>query len=134
MCWSSGKISYMAFILSLQLIIRYRYEALRNWDKHLKSQDSEYWVQLLPGTVVGAFPYFVHLMALYRLSFVAIDNHRVLHGRAAFNGERRMCGAYIGIDDFRSRLAVLTERYDSHEGRPIANRLRRERSVWSSWF
>ena len=51
----------------------------------------------------------------------AIDNHRVLHGRSAFNGTRRMCGAYVGADEFRSRLAVLGERFapkvEGEEGR-----------------
>ncbi|KAI0029107.1 Trimethyllysine dioxygenase [Vararia minispora EC-137] len=69
------------------------YEAMRTWNKLLTSPDSEYWVQLTPGTVI------------------AIDNHRVLHGRSAFNGTRRMCGAYVGADEFRSRLAVLGERF-----------------------
>jgi len=36
-----------------------------------------------------------------------IDNHRVMHGRSAFTGERRMCGAYIDRDEWRSHLAVL---------------------------
>jgi trimethyllysine dioxygenase len=40
-----------------------------------------------------------------------MDNHRVLHGRSAFDGRRRMCGAYVGIDEYRSRLAVLSERF-----------------------
>lgn len=39
------------------------------------------------------------------------DNHRVLHGRSAFDGKRRMCGAYVGMDDYRSKLAVLTEKF-----------------------
>jgi hypothetical protein len=29
------------------------YEAMRVWDKLITSQDSEYWVQLSPGTVIG---------------------------------------------------------------------------------
>ncbi|KAG8944398.1 hypothetical protein FRC04_001978 [Tulasnella sp. 424] len=68
-----------------------RYEALRAWNKCLTSHDSEYWVQLSPGTAV------------------VVDNYRVLHGRSAFTGKRRMCGAYIGADDYRSRLRVLQE-------------------------
>lgn len=36
-----------------------------------------------------------------------IDNQRVMHGRAAFTGYRRMCGAYISKDEWRSQLAVL---------------------------
>ena len=40
-----------------------------------------------------------------------VDNHLVLHGRSAFTGKRRMCGAYIGMDEYRSRLAVLAEKF-----------------------
>ncbi|KAI0067372.1 Trimethyllysine dioxygenase [Artomyces pyxidatus] len=87
------------------------YDAVRKWNKSLTSPDSEYWVQLAPGTAV------------------AIDNHRVLHGRSTFTGIRRMCGAYIGADEFHSQLAVLTERFasrnDGWEGK---------RSVWSHAF
>ncbi|KAG8864920.1 hypothetical protein FRB96_003507 [Tulasnella sp. 330] len=67
------------------------YEALRAWNKCLTSHDSEYWVQMKPGTAL------------------VIDNHRVLHGRSTFTGKRRMCGAYIGADEFRSKLTVLQE-------------------------
>jgi len=83
------------------------YDAIRIWDQCLKSPDSEYWVQLQPGTAV------------------VIDNHRVLHGRSSFDGKRRMCGAYIGGDEYRSKLAVLQEKFSSDltsEPRP--------RSVW----
>ncbi|KAH9943728.1 hypothetical protein B0H21DRAFT_482294 [Amylocystis lapponica] len=69
------------------------YDAIRTWNKCLTSPDSEYWVQLSAGTAV------------------VVDNHRILHGRSAFNGTRRMCGAYIGVDEYRSRLAVLRERF-----------------------
>lgn len=55
-------------------------------------------MQLTPGTVLS------------------VDNHRVLHGRSAFSGKRRVCGAYVGMDEYRSRLAVLREA---------------QRSVWS---
>ena len=72
----------------------FRYDAIRLWNECLTSADSEYWVQLLPGTAV------------------VVNNHRVLHGRAAFDGKRRMCGAYIGIDEYRSKLAVLSEKFD----------------------
>jgi len=69
------------------------YEAIRMWNKLLKSPDSEFWIQLTPGTAV------------------VVDNHRVLHGRSAFDGRRTMCGAYIGVDEYRSKLAVLCEKY-----------------------
>ncbi|EPS97660.1 hypothetical protein FOMPIDRAFT_1024946 [Fomitopsis schrenkii] len=69
------------------------YDAVRKWHKLLTSADSEYWIQLSPGTAV------------------VVDNHRVLHGRSAFTGKRRMCGAYIGVDEYRSKLAVLNEKF-----------------------
>ncbi|KAF9266539.1 Trimethyllysine dioxygenase [Marasmius fiardii PR-910] len=69
------------------------YNAIRTWHSLLTSPDSEFWVQLTPGTAV------------------VVNNHRVLHGRSAFDGKRRMCGAYVGIDEFRSKLAVLSERF-----------------------
>jgi len=81
------------------------YNALRLWDKYLKSKDAEYWVQLAPGTAV------------------VVDNHRVLHGRSAFTGKRRMCGAYVGMDDFLSKLTVLSEKFS--QGRETG------RSIWS---
>jgi len=81
------------------------YNAIRTWHKLLTSADSEYWVQLTPGTAV------------------VIDNHRVLHGRSAFTGKRRMCGAYIGVDEYRSKLAVLHERFGPNP--------KSDRSVWS---
>jgi alpha-ketoglutarate-dependent taurine dioxygenase len=74
-----------------------RYEAIRNWNSCLKSPDSEFWVQLAPGTAV------------------VVDNYRVLHGRSAFTGKRRMCGAYIGRDDYRARLDGLGGRFAKEE-------------------
>jgi trimethyllysine dioxygenase len=56
----------------------------------------------------------------------------VLHGRAAFDGQRRMCGAYVGADEFRSKLAVLRERFAGADGaRAGADGAGAvERSVW----
>ena len=39
------------------------------------------------------------------------DNHRVLHGRSSFSGTRRLCGAYVSGDDYRSRLAGLRRQF-----------------------
>lgn len=61
------------------------YEAARKWNAILKRKDHEYWFQLEPGRVL------------------IFDNWRVLHGRSAFEGLRRICGAYISRDDFVSR-------------------------------
>jgi len=136
------------------------YEAMRTWNQLISSQDSEYWVQLSPGTVICArffspppsplfssglvpltgYPsiYFFYQLsqkwqvALLTLPCAAIDNHRVLHGRSAFTGMRRMCGAYIGVDEFRSRLAVLRERFASQASDKTAETA--ERSVWSPDF
>jgi trimethyllysine dioxygenase len=36
------------------------------------------------------------------------DNWRVLHGRAAFSGDRRMCGGYLNREDVESRLRTLS--------------------------
>jgi trimethyllysine dioxygenase len=35
------------------------------------------------------------------------DNWRVLHGRAAYQGARRLCGTYLNREDFESRLRLL---------------------------
>ncbi|EPQ32483.1 uncharacterized protein PFL1_00677 [Pseudozyma flocculosa PF-1] len=69
------------------------YDALRKWDAILRNDEGEFWQQLKPGTAL------------------IFDNHRVLHGRSAFVGNRRLCGAYINHDDYRSRLAVLHAQY-----------------------
>ena len=36
-----------------------------------------------------------------------VDNWRVLHGRTAFTGERRVCGGYLNREDVQSRLRCL---------------------------
>jgi trimethyllysine dioxygenase len=56
----------------------------------------------------------------------------VLHGRSSFTGKRRMCGAYVGADEFRSRLAVLSERFASPATDTMTES--RERGVWSHDF
>lgn len=68
------------------------YQAALEYEGLLRQ--AEFWVQLRPGTVV------------------VIDNWRVLHGRAAFTGVRRMCGAYIGRDDWVSRRYALSSDSD----------------------
>ncbi|KAJ3552841.1 hypothetical protein NM688_g3937 [Phlebia brevispora] len=89
--WNNDDRSVMDHLSSTEM--EEWYNAIRLWHKFLTSADSEYWVQLSPGTAV------------------VVDNHRVLHGRSAFNGKRRMCGAYIGKDEFRSKFEVLSERF-----------------------
>lgn len=61
------------------------YRAAAKWNSILKRESMEYWFQLKPGNLL------------------VFDNWRVLHGRSAFTGVRRICGAYINRDDFISR-------------------------------
>lgn len=58
------------------------YNAARKWDEILKRKEMEYWTQLEPGRPV------------------IFDNWRVLHGRSAFSGKRRMCGGYSKFSSF----------------------------------
>ncbi|KAH8595859.1 hypothetical protein B0O99DRAFT_571411 [Bisporella sp. PMI_857] len=61
------------------------YLAARKWDAILKREHMQYRPRLEPGRPI------------------IFDNWRVLHGRAAFTGKRRMCGGYINRDDWISR-------------------------------
>ncbi|KAK9761770.1 hypothetical protein K7432_013088 [Basidiobolus ranarum] len=65
------------------------YKALRNWNDILRQPQSEYQIQLEPGRVV------------------VFNNWRVLHGRTAFVGHRRLIGCYLNWDDYNSKLKVL---------------------------
>lgn len=65
------------------------YDAARKWTQVLKRSENEYWAQLEPGRPI------------------IIDNFRMLHGRSAFTGNRRMCGGYLNRDDYMSRLTNL---------------------------
>ncbi|KAI9706521.1 MAG: hypothetical protein M1836_003527 [Candelina mexicana] len=64
------------------------YEAARKWTDVLQRETSQYWEQLRPGKPL------------------IFDNWRVLHGRSAFTGKRRLCGGYISRDDFVSRYRM----------------------------
>ncbi|GAA5841725.1 hypothetical protein JCM9279_003083 [Rhodotorula babjevae] len=89
------------------------YEALRAWEGILRSDDAQLWSQMEVGTAV------------------IFDNLRVLHGRSAFTGERRLCGAYVNGDDYRSRLRGLERQFGAHSGgdsrRAALGQLLRER-------
>lgn len=69
------------------------YDAAAKFDAIINDPKNQYWFQLKPGRML------------------VFDNWRVLHGRAAFTGKRRMCGGYINRDDFISkfRMTNLTE-------------------------
>ncbi|KAF9765589.1 hypothetical protein IL306_002096 [Fusarium sp. DS 682] len=55
------------------------YAAARAWNEILRRKESEYWFKLEPGKIV------------------IFNNWRVLHGRSAFKGIRRICGAYKNV-------------------------------------
>ena len=78
-------------VLSGAKNVRVFYEALREWTRILKAKENEVWINLQPGLAV------------------MVDNWRVLHGRSAFTGHRRMVGSYHGMDDYRSRYRVVVE-------------------------
>ncbi len=65
------------------------YKALRLWNRLINDPAFEVSFQLLPGTAL------------------LFDNWRTLHGRRAYRGFRRLCGAYLNHEDFESRLRVL---------------------------
>ncbi|ETN47036.1 trimethyllysine dioxygenase [Cyphellophora europaea CBS 101466] len=65
------------------------YRAAKLWKEILESGEFEVQVKLRPGEPV------------------VFDNWRVLHGRKAFEGKRRMCGAYTAMDDFRAGAQAL---------------------------
>lgn len=65
------------------------YDALFLWNELLKKPENELWEPLAPGRVV------------------LFNNWRVLHGRSAFTGHRRICGAYFPWDDYKSRARTL---------------------------
>lgn len=74
--------------------LRCRYDAIKAWRRLVERADSKYCFQLKPGTAL------------------VLDNHRLLHGRSSFTGERRLSGTYITMDEYRSKLDVLRERFE----------------------
>ena len=65
------------------------YEDLRLLAGKVRDPDGEWWLKLQPGMVLF------------------INNWRVLHGRAAYTGNRVMTGCYVGRADFLSKAKVL---------------------------
>ncbi|KAK9456138.1 hypothetical protein V1511DRAFT_496652 [Dipodascopsis uninucleata] len=64
------------------------YQSIKKWHEILTRPEMEYWFRLQPGKAL------------------IFDNWRVLHGRESFTGARRLCGAYLNMDDFLSRLRL----------------------------
>jgi alpha-ketoglutarate-dependent taurine dioxygenase len=67
------------------------YEALFVMMQQLYSPKNEFRVKLKPGMLL------------------ATNNWRVLHGREAFTGSRRLAGCYISMDQFWSKTRMLQE-------------------------
>lgn len=104
------------------------YHAVREWEKILRSEESSLWSGMKMGTAVSEYYFLLSwILEFYCVSLVVLkmgfndffffflpvfDNHRVLHGRSSFTGERRLCGGYISGDDYRSRLYGLSRIYD----------------------
>jgi len=65
------------------------YRALALWHRLINDPAYEISMRLLPGTVLF------------------FDNWRTLHGRHSFKGHRHMCGAYVNMEDFESKLRVM---------------------------
>ncbi|KAF5133144.1 Trimethyllysine dioxygenase [Metarhizium anisopliae] len=80
------------------------YSAARRWDSILRRKQNEYWFQLEPGRVLSMLiSAALYVTKLGLLTAIVFDNWRILHGRSAFEGLRRICGGYINRDDFISR-------------------------------
>ncbi|GAA5883111.1 hypothetical protein JCM3774_002859 [Rhodotorula dairenensis] len=80
------------------------YDALRTWEAILRSDEAQLWSKMEVGTAV------------------IFDNLRVLHGRSAFSGSRRLCGAYVNGDDYRSRFRGLQKQFGGGDPRLAAVR------------
>jgi len=66
------------------------YRGLKIFNRMVNDPANEITMRLAPGTAL------------------LFDNWRLLHGRRAYQGYRRLCGAYLNKEDFDSKLRVLT--------------------------
>ncbi|EFE35390.1 uncharacterized protein ARB_05432 [Trichophyton benhamiae CBS 112371] len=83
---------------SLETIYRW-YQAAKKWNAILKRPDMEIWLKLEPGTPLSKclLPRVKIIEKEGKLTAFhhpVFDNWRILHGRSAFTGKRRMCGGY----------------------------------------
>lgn len=67
------------------------YEALWEWRKIIDDPANQYRFRLAPGNAL------------------LFDNWRLLHGRLAYEGERRMVNSYLNKEDFDSKLRILRD-------------------------
>lgn len=103
------------------------FEGVRKWEEVLRSQEAELWSVMEIGTAVSES--FLSPANWGEADDGAVfDNHRVLHGRSSFTGERRLCGGYIAGDDYRSRLRGLELQF----GTKVETR--RGEGVWEGYL
>lgn len=82
-------------VVPLDIDVDAWYQAARKWDEILRSKESEFWFQLEPGRVLSKCARnYSNSVVILKLFLIVFDNWRVLHGRSAFEGLRRICGAY----------------------------------------
>ena len=88
------------------------YDAARKWNEILTRKSIEYWFQLKPGHVLSKCIECIALLFLWRPANkhpIVFDNWRVLHGRSAFTGVRRICGGYSRFIPQTTRQADKTQ-------------------------
>jgi trimethyllysine dioxygenase len=74
--------------------VREWYRAARKWNEVLNRKEMQYWEQLRPGRPVGECD-LCRICGYEDTDPAAVfDNWRVLHGRSAFTGKRRIAGGY----------------------------------------
>jgi trimethyllysine dioxygenase len=90
------------------------YAAARKWDAIIRRPDVEYWAQLQPGQVLSKWlRTSIPSVRVILTATTVFDNYRVMHGRSAFEGRRRMCGGYSEswprpLSSVTVRIAMLT--------------------------
>lgn len=78
------------------------YRASKKWVEILRRDELQYWDQLRPGKPISKFFCFwddPRVFCRWHRDKV-FDNWRMLHGRSAFTGNRRMCGGYSTFFSF----------------------------------
>ncbi|MCZ3387250.1 MAG: trimethyllysine dioxygenase, partial [Actinomycetia bacterium] len=76
------------FLLPLEEMVAF-YDAIRALDNLSNEHRLQWRHQLEPGEAM------------------LFDNWRVMHGRASYQGGRKLCGAYLNREDFESRIRML---------------------------
>jgi Taurine catabolism dioxygenase TauD, TfdA family. len=103
------------------------YEAAWKWSEILRRPGLEYWEQLQPGKPLSMF-HPSRLRSANKLP--VLDNWRVLHGRSAFGGRRRICGGYSMLAtaewQLDSMANLVTVNYDDYMSRYRMTNIGRE--------